>query len=87
MEQATEIAMPIESVARAVIDRGMEMPVLFALEMARPFAGGISILSEAFMPVLSVFFGVKNFSSLLKILSDRDALSLLIDRLEGMSHG
>lgn len=87
MEQVMEGALPIDQVVRAVIDRGMETPVLFALEMVRPFAGSISIVSEAFAPFLSVFFGPKIFPSLIKILRDPNALGLLIDRLEGDSHG
>ena len=87
MEQAIEIALPIDQVARAVIDRGMEMPVLFALEMVRPFAGSLSIVSEAFAPFLSVFLGAKIFPSLIQVLRDPDALALLVERIEGMNNG
>jgi hypothetical protein len=72
----------IERMARTVVDRRLETPVLFLLEMNRPLS---FLASQALLfaePLAGAFFGFGGIRAWQGILEDRKSVDRLIRRIE-----
>jgi hypothetical protein len=75
----------LDSVARKVVDRRLEMPAVLFLEMYKPLAFLASQALVVSMPMLSPLLGVERMSQLSRLLKDRQNIELLIQRIEQMA--
>jgi len=75
----------IEAVARKVVQRRLEVPAVFFLEMNKPlsFIMGQSLLVA--MPFLAPILGIQRVEQLSQLLQDRENVDRLIERIEELS--
>jgi|YelNatPaOPRAMG01_1025707.scaffolds.fasta_scaffold66240_3 hypothetical protein len=75
----------IEIVARKVVERRLEVPAVFFLEMNKPlsFIVGQSLLVA--MPFLAPLLGLQRVEQLSILLQDRENVDRLIQRIEELS--
>jgi hypothetical protein len=75
----------IDLVARKVVERRLETPATFFLEMNRPlsFIAGQSLLVA--MPFLAPILGLQFVEGLSRLLQDRANIDRLIERIETLS--
>ena len=72
----------IEQLARKIIDKKLETPILFFLEAHKPLATlahHFTVLTE---PIASPFVGIDKFKNIQSIFSNRDNIEYLISLLE-----
>ncbi len=77
----------IESIARGVVNKGMEMPVVLLLEVGKPVS---FLFSQALLlagPVLYPFFGVERIDRFAGFLNSRENIEKLIERIERLAGG
>lgn len=77
----------IESFARGVVNKGMEMPVVLLLEVGKPVS---FLFSQALLlagPVLYPFFGVERIDRFVGFLNSRENIERLIERIERLAGG
>jgi hypothetical protein len=72
----------MDAVAQGLSRCGLSAPVLFFLELHRPFTYPASQFAIFFQPLLGFVVGDENVSRFARWLSDEDGLSQLIGRLE-----
>lgn len=75
----------LERAAKAVVDRGMEVPAILFLEMHKPLANLIGHAVWVTMPVWALFFGIATTNTLGALLSDPERIERLIQRIEELS--
>ncbi|MCX7703393.1 MAG: hypothetical protein N2234_04740 [Planctomycetota bacterium] len=82
LEEAERI---IANVARRIVDWGMSVPAVIALEVVKPvsFIAGNLLLTIA--PFLYPLFGKENIESLCGFLNNRAFIELLAKRIEELS--
>jgi len=77
----------IESLARRVVAKGMEVPAVLMLEVSKPvsflFSQGMLMLG----PILYPFFGMDRVERFAGFLNSRHNVELLIRRIEQLSEG
>lgn len=75
----------IDAVARKVVQRRLEVPAVFFLEMNKPlsFIMGQSLLVA--MPFLAPLLGIQRVEQLSQLLQDRENVDRLIERIEELS--
>lgn len=75
----------IDAVARKVVQRRLEVPAVFFLEMNKPlsFIMGQSLLVA--MPFLAPLLGIHRVEQLSQLLQDRENVDRLIERIEELS--
>lgn len=75
----------IDSIAGKIIERRLESPAVLFLEMHKPlsFLASQSVLVA--MPLFGPLLGAQRMADLSKILSNRENLDLLINRIEDMA--
>jgi hypothetical protein len=77
----------IESLARGVVNKGMELPFVLLLEVGKPVS---FILSQGLLlagPLLYPFFGVERIDRFAGFLNSRDNVERLIERIEQLAAG
>jgi hypothetical protein len=77
----------IESLARKVVDRGMEVPAVLLLEVTKPAS---FIISQAILfagPVVYPFLGFDRVDRFAGFLNSRENIEKLIRRIEGLAEG
>lgn len=72
----------LEAVAEWVVNRGLAVPAVLALEMHRPLAhlGSQALLVSA--PLLAPLLGLRRFEDLVALLADAERYAALLDRIE-----
>lgn len=75
----------IDAVARKVVQRRLEVPAVFFLEMNKPlsFIMGQSLLVA--MPFLAPLLGIQRVEQLSQLLQERENVDRLIERIEELS--
>lgn len=75
----------IEEIARKIVDRGLEAPVIFFLEMNKPISRlmGQSVLLT--VPFLAPFLGLDRIEKYATLLQEREKVERLIERIEELS--
>ncbi|MGQ9698550.1 MAG: hypothetical protein ACUVRO_11230 [Armatimonadota bacterium] len=75
----------IDVVARKVVQRRLEVPAVFFLEMNKPlsFIMGQSLLVA--MPFLAPILGIQRVQQLSQLLQERENVDRLIERIEELS--
>lgn len=75
----------IDVVARKVVQRRLEVPAVFFLEMNKPlsFIMGQSLLVA--MPFLAPILGIQRVEQLSQLLQERENVDRLIERIEELS--
>lgn len=81
-EQKNEV---IESLAKKIAGRRLEMPAVLFLDMHKPLSFIASQSLLVAMPFLAPVFGAQSISDLSKLLAERDNIETLIRRIEEMS--
>jgi hypothetical protein len=77
----------IDSIARSVVNKGMEMPVTLLLEVGKPVS---FLFSQALLlagPLLYPFFGVERIDRFAGFLNSRENVEKLIERIEQLAAG
>ena len=77
----------VERLARRVVQRGMETPAVFLLEMSKPVSFLVSQAVVTAGPLLYPFFGFERIDALSGFLNSRDNVERLIRRIEELSQG
>lgn len=72
----------LDAVARQLSQMGLSAPVVFLLELHRPFAFAASQFALFFQPMLGFFVGDENVAQFSRWLSDEHGLDQLIHSLE-----
>ena len=75
----------LEKMAQTVVDRRLETPVLFLLELNRPFS---FLASQSLLfaePLAGAFFGFGRIRAWRELLEDRKNVDRLIERIEEMA--
>lgn len=75
----------IESLAKKIAGRRLEMPAVLFLDMHKPLSFIASQSLLVAMPFLAPVFGAQGIADLSKLLADRDNVETLIKRIEEMS--
>lgn len=75
----------LNSVAKAVVDRRLEAPVVLFLEMHKPLSFLASQAMLVSMPLLAPLIGFQRMADMSKILADRANIDMLIDRIEELA--
>jgi len=75
----------IDSIARKVVGRRLEMPAVLFLDMHKPLSFIASQAMLVGMPFLGVMFGAQAVADVSKLLKDRENVEALIARIEEMS--
>ena len=75
----------IDSLARKVAGRRLEMPAVLFLDMHKPLSFIASQAMLVGLPFLGMFFGAQDVADVSKLLSDRKNVEALIARIEEMS--
>lgn len=75
----------IESLAKKIAGRRLEMPAVLFLEMHKPLSFVASQSLLVAMPLLAPLFGAQGIADLSKLLAERDSLEMLIRRIEEIS--
>lgn len=75
----------IDLVARKIVDRRLEMPVVLFLEMHKPLSFVASQAVLVAMPFLGPLIGGQQMANFSKLLQSRENIDLLIERIETMS--
>ncbi|MGC8833878.1 MAG: hypothetical protein ACP5R4_07455 [Armatimonadota bacterium] len=85
LEPSYDAGSLIEIVARKVVERRLEVPAVFFLEMNKPlsFIVGQSLLVA--MPFLAPLLGFQRVEQLSALLQDRENVDRLIQRIEELS--
>ena len=72
----------LDSLARKIVAKGLAMPATLFLEMHLPVATLAHSSTLLCSPLLSPLFGVERLSRYAEILSERDNLRTLIERIQ-----
>lgn len=72
----------VEDLVAFIERRGLHQPAIFVLEMLRPFAGSLALVTEGFAPLLGLCFGAGAMRQLQSLLEDREQRELLLSRIE-----
>lgn len=75
----------MDSIARKVVDRRLEMPAVLFLEMHKPLSFLASQAMLVAMPMFGPLLGAQEMADLSKILRNRENIDLLIERIENMA--
>jgi len=74
----------IDKIAQEIVKRKMEVPAVLMLEMHKPLSYVASQASIVFAPFIVPFAGYDNAQNLTRLLSRRDNIENLIQRIEGL---
>ena len=77
----------IDTIARSVVNKGMELPVTLLLEVGKPVS---FLFSQALLlagPVLYPFFGVERIDRFAGFLNSRENVEKLVERIERLAEG
>lgn len=69
-------------IANEIRKRGLETPAILMLEMHRPLYGVASQALLAFSPFTAPLFGLQNVRDFSRLLGNREAMDLLIQKIE-----
>lgn len=72
----------IAKIASDVKKRGLQVPVLLALESHKPIGPMMSQLSVAFSPFIIPFLGLENTNTYSRLLAKRESIERLILAIE-----
>jgi hypothetical protein len=75
----------VDTVARSIVDRGLEAAAVLFLEMNRPLSFIASQSLLVAMPFFAPFVGAQRMADFSKVLRDRENVELLIRRIEDMA--
>lgn len=75
----------IDSIARKIVGRRLEMPAVLFLDMHKPLSFIASQSMLVAMPFLGMIFGAQPVADLSKVLAERENVETLIKRIEEMS--
>jgi hypothetical protein len=75
----------VDSVARKVVDRGLEAAAVLFLEMYKPLSFLVSQSLMVGMPFLSPFVGAQRVADISKALKDRENIEVLVRRIEDVA--
>jgi hypothetical protein len=74
----------LDALARAVCDRRLSAPAIFALEMARPLNFIGSQLMHALGPLASLIVDDRKWTDVAEALEDRATITRLLDKIEAL---
>lgn len=72
----------LDAIAARIHKYRLETPAILFLEINRPLAGITGLASHAVTPLFGAFTGLDNAERYADLLSDREALDALVDRLD-----
>jgi hypothetical protein len=72
----------IDQVAEQVLKRGLQVPVVIALESHKPIGPVLAQMAVAFSPFLVPFLGFENVNKYGALLAKRETIEKLIQRIE-----
>ena len=75
----------IDSIARKIVGRRLEMPAVLFLDMHKPLSFIASQSMLVAMPFLGLIFGAQSVADLSKVFAERENVEALIARIEDMS--
>ncbi len=75
----------LERLARRVVELRLEVPAILALESARPLSVIAGQALVFFQPFVTGLFALPDYERLAALLQRRDALDLLVERLEALA--
>lgn len=82
MDHGRNLEIDIEVLSRAVIERKLEAPAIFFLEMYKPMTTVLQHLVLVSVPLLAPLFGSYNVNRVLAVLEDRENIEALIQKIE-----
>lgn len=74
----------LESIAQAIVRRGMDVPAILFLEMHKPLANLLGHAIWITMPIGALFWGVATTNAVGELLSDPTQIERLIRRIEAL---
>ena len=77
----------VDSIARKIVQRRLEMPVILLLETHKPLSFLASQGLLVAMPFLIPLIGPERIADFSKLLRKRENIDLLIQRIENMAAG
>ncbi len=80
-----ELPEPLDRLARAVVDRNMEMPAIVLLESIRPLNFLASQTMHAAWPLIRMAGSFDDYRTIATALEDRETLQRLAGRIEELS--
>ncbi len=83
---AEQLRLLVDSVAKPIVDRRLEVPAVLFLETYRPLSFVASQSLLVAMPFLAPFVGAQRVADLSKILKDRANVEVLLRRIEDMAN-
>ena len=75
----------VDSIARKIVDRRLEVPAVLLLETHKPLSFVASQATLVAMPMLAPLVGAQRMADFSKILADRANVELLISRIEELA--
>ena len=84
-EEETEAA--IDRVAQDIVRRNLVTPAILLLEGHKPLAGVIGAASVVFAPFAIPFVGFDRYADVSRLLSQRENVERLIQRIEALNAG
>lgn len=77
----------IDRLLDAIVERRLETPAIMFLELHRPLGGLLAQSAVLSWPLLAPLLGLDRYRQLCALLEDRNAVALLLDRLEARARG
>ncbi len=74
----------IDRLAAEIVERGLTAPAILFLELHRPFNFVVGQFMHFISPFASLLFDKAEFDRLACLLEHREALGIIIDRIESM---
>lgn len=75
----------VDSIARQIVARRLEVPALLLIEMNRPLSFVASQALLCAMPMVGPIVGAERIAGLSKLLNDRENIDTLLSRIEALA--
>lgn len=80
-----EVSNMVDSIARQIVNRKLEVPAVLFLEMHKPLSFIASQATIVAMPFLGPIIGAKRMADLSRLLAEREHIEILINRIEELA--
>ncbi|MGQ9454536.1 MAG: hypothetical protein ACUVRS_07135 [Armatimonadota bacterium] len=75
----------VDSIARHIVNRKLEVPSVLFLEMHKPLSFVASQATIVAMPFLAPIVGARRLTDLSRLLAEREHIEILINRIEELA--
>lgn len=85
VSQEASVQSATQCLAEKIVAQRLELPALLALEMHLPMTSIFHTTSLFFEPMLAPLFGAERFRQLSRLLSERENVRELMERIRALS--